>query len=65
MERIQTGAYRGHERARRGTIRQSATIVKEKEKSKGRTTKKEHTKQGEAGNGISRGILDKFRRPEH
>ena len=63
MERVQTGAYRGHERAKRGTIRQSATIVKKKLKR--RTTKKEHMKQGEAGNGISRGIMDKCRRPEH
>ena len=34
MERVQTGAYRGHERAKRGTIRQSATIVKKKIKKK-------------------------------
>ena len=39
MERVQTGAYRGHERARRGTIRQSATIVRKK-----KIEKKDHKK---------------------
>ena len=38
MERVQTGAYRGHERAKRGTVRQSATIVKKK------NDKKDHKK---------------------
>ena len=56
---------RGLQRAQKSEKGHNATQRNNSEGIKKRIIKKEHTKQGETGNGISRGIMDKCRRPEH